>query len=459
MTQVNTVDVEAEASVLAALMTDPTAVDEVQPLLQPSDFATPAFSLIYAAVLECAAAGKSCDKVTIAAKLDQQGVLGRNVQQETLDKILDRGASGSALLTHVDIVGDRSKLRSVLHAAQVLASAASEDGATGATAIAVAEKTIFDLGSASEDRRDSVPLNTSVSKFLAKARAYQPGALLGSSTGFTAIDAATQGFQPGQLVILAARPGVGKTSMAAQLAISLARETGARVPFCSHEMTETQLSGRMLSAYTGLALSDLKKGNLTVKDEDRLVQVQEELGAIDVRLVESPPKTIGEYRSFLRREHRKCPLGAFVVDYVQLVELMPDATKGRDSRAEELGKIVYGFKDLCKELGVPGIILSQLNRSIEGRIDKRPMSSDLRDSGALEQAADLIMFLHRPHVYDPNADPREAEVLITKQRDGEFPLTLKLKWNGRCARYETDQNHLGPVTVQQSGPKSGGAFY
>lgn len=431
MNSSNTVDTAAEASILAALLLDPTAVDEVYPTLAPTDFATPAFAHVYQAVLDCASVGQASDKVAVAARLDQMGVLGRQVPADGLDRILDRGQPGSALATHVEIVKDRSKRRSVYQAARTIAEAAGAPNTTGSEAMAVAEKAIFDLGSKADAQTTSMSLTGAVSDFLEQARNRIPGQILGASTGFPALDKATLGFQPGQIIIIAARPGMGKTALASQFALSMAKDTGAAIPFFSHEMTGTELSSRILSAHLGMPLRDLQFGQFTAEQEDAIVRAQEELVDYNIRVFDSPPSNIAEYRSVLRREHRHNPVGGFVVDYIQMIGGLPGS---KQSRTDEIGEIVYGFKDLCKELQVPGIILSQLNRGIESRIDKRPKSSDLRDSGALEQAADLVMFLHR----DPDADPHRGEFHITKQRSGEAPLYLQTKWDGRCARYLSD---------------------
>ena len=442
MTTTNTVDADVEASVLAALLVDPSAVDEVQPVLKVEDFATPAFQHIYQAVLDCTAVGKACDKVSVAARLDHMGVWGRQVPSDILDRILDRGQPGSALPTHIEVVKDRSKRRSVYQAARTIAEAAGTPNITGADALAVAEKTIFDLGSHTEQKGQSTSLTGAVAEFLEQARSRVPGQLLGSTTGFPSLDKATMGFQPGQVIIVAARPGMGKTALAAQFALAVAKDTGLSVPFFSHEMTGVELSSRILSAYLGMPLRDLQRGQFTAEQEDDIVRAQQELSDINIRVFDSPPANISEYRSVLRREHRHNPIGAFIVDYIQMVGGDPGS---KQSRSDELGDIIYGLKDLCKELGVPGIILSQLNRGIESRIDKRPKSSDLRDSGALEQAADLVLFLHRPHASDPNADAKQGEFHITKQRSGKAPLYMQMLWNGRCTRYETDPRYPDPM--------------
>lgn len=453
MSNSTTVDADVEASVLAAVMVDPTAIDEVQPALAVTDFATPAFRHIYQAVTDCASVGKACDKVSVAARLDHMGVLGSQVPAGMLDQILDRGQPGSALPTHIEVVKDRSRRRRVYQAARTIAEAAGAPNITGAEALAVAEKTIFDLGDTDDRQNQSMSLTGAVAEFLQQARSRVPGELLGASTGFPALDDATQGFQPGQVIIVAARPGMGKTALASQFALALAKDTGAAVPFFSHEMTGTELSSRILSAHLGIALRDLQRGQFTAEQEDAIVRAQEELSDINIRVFDTPPSNISEYRSVLRREHRHNPIGAFVVDYIQMVGGQPGS---KQSRTDELADIVYGFKDLCKELGVPGIILSQLNRGIEQRIDKRPKSSDLRDSGALEQAADLVMFLHRPHESDPGADPTLGEFHITKQRSGESPLYLRVLWNGRCTRYESDPRFPSATKPPAPGGNGGG---
>lgn len=449
---VDTIDHDAEAAILAAVITDPESLVEIDDRLRPHDFGVPAHAAIYEACLKCEANGRACDRVTVAEQLYKDGHLGQTVPTDLLPQLLSYMTDSVNLMTCVEIVKDRSLKRKVLQASRSMASSATKPELSGTEAVTDAERTVFKLGDSTDGGVDVVSLKDSLEQTLEELRNLDEDELVGVTTGFTALDDATQGFKPGQVIIVAARPGMGKTSIALQMAAKMAESTNERVLLLSHEMTHQELSARLLSMYMGKSLRDLQSGRLLADEEEEVLEVVEKVSELPIDLVDQPPTTLSGMRSLVRRQGRRGQVAGVVLDYVQM---MHGESKRDSTRSDDLGQIIYGAKADAKELQVPFIVLSQLNRGVEGRIDKRPTLSDLRESGSLEQAADVVLMLYRPGASDPNADPTEAELIVGKQRNGQAPLTIPLRWNGPCTRYE---NLPGVTTAQTytAPPKSSG---
>jgi replicative DNA helicase len=276
-------------------------------------------------------------------------------------------------------------------------------------------------------------------KELAKVRTK---ILLGHSTGLRDLDKITGGLQPGQLFIVAARPGVGKSAFALQIARHVAESTGLLVPFLSYEMSANELTMRMLAGALSYDLHRLRQGELMAGMERDLAVAGERLAGLQILIDDNPPVTIGGVRSLMRRLARRGEIGAIFIDYLQLME--GDGRSRDPNRVQEIAQISRGLKRLATELQVPVVALSQLNRGLENRPNKRPMLSDLRESGSLEQDASIVAFLYRDHLYNPAADPGLAECIIAKQRNGPSG-TVMLGYTPACAKFETtDRTDPGP---------------
>ncbi len=426
-------DAEAEAAVLALILTSPEAFFDATELVTAADFGVRAYSEIWHAAVTADSAGKPIDRVTIADELRRNKALSKVGGIEGLDRIADAAAGISGTVeSYCGIVSERSLLRRLAQAGRAISTDALQPDAVGAKSLETAETTVFSLGEKS-GASTLMPMAKAVANTMAELAATSNELLLGHPTGFADLDRLTGGFQGGQLIVLAARPGMGKSAFALQLARHIAEATGLVVPFLSYEMSHTELTHRMLSTALGYDGMKLRQGDLPQGMERDLAVQAEKLAATPLWVDDNPPSTIGGVRSAMRRLARRSEVGAIVVDYMQLME---GDSKFKDSnRNQEVADISRGLKRLATELNVPIIALSQLNRQLENRPNKRPVLSDLRDSGSVEQDANAVLFLHRPYVFNVEEDPTAAECIIAKQRSGPAGVTFPLRFDGSCARF------------------------
>lgn len=426
------VDVAAEAAVLAAVLTDPEALLEVGDRLRPDHFGTPAHRAIYTAALACEADGHAPDIVTIGGRLERAGQLPDIVAPELLERLFEHAGAAANLLAHAEVVRESSDKRRAFQAGRAISEAAASPRVSGSEAIAVAEREMMGLGDDGPGSGDLITVGDSLAGVLTDMREADGDTMLGVPSGFDDLDSRLGGFQPGQVIILAARPGLGKTTLALQMALKMSEASGQRILVLSHEMTHKELSSRLLAMYLGCSVRDLRSGRALQADEEMVLQAIEEISRVQIDLVDKPPKTSAAMRSLVRRQAHREPIGGVVLDYVQMM----DEDNDNRSRSDALGTIIYATKEVAKEIEAPFLVLSQLNRGIENRVDRRPSNADLRESGGLEQAADVIAFVHRPGHSDPQADPTEAELIITKHRNGDGAGSVPLLWNTQCGRYE-----------------------
>lgn len=373
-------DLDAEIAVVAAILSDPAAFDDVADRLSPDDFATPALAAVYQAIVSCDSSGRPIDVVTVGDELERTGTLAAAGGRAGLRRLLDRAGEVGHLSAHVDIVADRALGRRVLSAGRAIVSTAADPTVDGERKLEHAERAVFDLG----DRGGASTMMrmpqavAQMNEEIARARS---SLLIGHPTGFPGLDQLTSGLQPGQLVVLGARPGMGKSALALQMARTIAERTGAAVPFLSYEMTVTELGVRLLSTATGIDSQRLRRGDVPDGADRDIAVAAQKMAELTLLIDDRPPPTIGGVRSMLRRLARRSEVAAVVVDYLQLME---GEQRGRDdSRAVEIGTISRGLKLLATELGVPIIAASQLNRQLELRSNRRPQLADLRESGCL----------------------------------------------------------------------------
>ena len=443
----------------ACLQNPDTYFDVCQDLVE-EDFGVAGHRMIWRAMVNCELQGKPLDVVTVADELTRAGDLRVAGGRDRLDDLV---AGVPAALehagAHVDIVRDRSLLRHVMGAARSIATEVNKPDADGADALEYAEQQVFALGNR-QSGDGTIHIAQAVPEMLASLAKARNKLLLGHSTGFVELDRRTAGLQGGQLIILAARPGMGKSAMALQLARNVCETSGDPVLFFSYEMSHDELLIRMLAGSIGVPLHELRQGNLPHEAERDMSAAAQRMMALNLHINDRPPQTISGLRSMVRRRARRGPLAAVVVDYIQLMS--GDGRGGRDeNRVQEIGQISRGLKMLARELDIPVIGLSQLNRGLEQRPNKRPMLSDLRESGSLEQDADSVWFLYRPSVYDASVDPGAAELIIGKQRQGatgSFPLLF----DAPLARYrDAPPGTTAPTTATppvDTGRGRGGFF-
>lgn len=459
--QRGTINAEAEESVLAAVLSSPDTLQDLveDHHLTEEDFGIPANALIWRAVMICDNAGKPYDRITVADELTRMGLFADAGGAEKLDHLLTLGVEAINVNAHAKIVTERSQIRRTLRVARQIAEAATAVDAHGDQVKAIAEEALFNL---SDERRSGsgfVNMTESmaeVTRLMAIAK-NRDSLLQGHSTGFRDLDAKTAGLEAGQLIIAAGRPGMGKTSFALQIAAAVAAATGKLAVFYSYEMGHVELSTRLLSSQLKVSSGLLRSGRLPDEAIRDLAKLSDRLSKLPLVFKDNPPRTISEVRSELRRLRRRSEIGIVVFDYIQLME--GDVGRRDANEAEIIGSISRGMKILSGEIGAPVIGLSQLNRQVEQRPDKRPVMSDLRSSGSLEQDADKIFFIYRHGAYYPDSENNNAEILIAKQRNGIAGVKIELGWHGETTSFSDlpEGYQGGGGEVHQPGNAGGGS--
>lgn len=421
--------VEAEQAILGGLLLDNAAWDRVGDLLTDGDFYRMEHRLVYAAVGALVSAGKPADMITVFEHLQSVGKAD-DVGLAYLNGLVQALPSAANIRKYAEIVRERSIRRMLIVMSDEIATAAFSPGERSALdVLAMAQERVFRMGDeGSRGTTGPQDLQDLAVRVLEGAQdAAERGApdVAGLSTGFTDLDRKLSGMQGGQLIVVAARPSMGKTAFAMNIAEHVAVAEGLPVLVFSMEMDSIQLARRMLASVGRLRSRGLRTGQLDDAEWGRLSGAVERLRSVTVLIDETAGLSMAEVQLRSRRQARICgKLGLVVVDYLQLMS----GAGSEENRATAIGEISRGLKALAKELQCPVIALSQLNRSVEARTDKRPMMSDLRESGAIEQDSDVILFIYRDDYYNKDTEnPGVAEIIIGKQRDGPTG-TVELAW-------------------------------
>ncbi len=428
--------IEAEQSLLGGLMLDNAAWDKVADLIVASDFYRKDHRLIFAGIAELAETSNPCDVVTLSELLDNRDELEASGGLEYLAMLSNETPGAANVRAYARILRERSTLRSLISAGnQISGSAFATDGRSASDLVDEAERLVFEI--AEKGSRGQVGFRH-LKSILPDAvdridLLHQSGGnITGIPTGFTEFDKLTAGLQAGELIVIAGRPSMGKSTLAVNIAENAA--IGAKVPTAifSMEMPSQQLAFRMISSLGRVDQTHLRTGNFPDEDWSRINTAVQLMSDAPIFIDDSASLSPTEIRARARRLKREHGLGLIVVDYLQLMQVHGST----ENRATEISEISRSLKALAKELELPIIALSQLNRSVEQRTDKRPVMSDVRESGAIEQDADLIVFIYREEVYNQDT-PRKgiADISIAKQRNGpigDFPLTFV----GRFTKFE-----------------------
>ena len=432
--------IEAESSVLGGLLLDNGAWDRVSDLLGDGDFYRYEHRLVYQAIAHLVNGSKPADVITVFEQLQSLGKAEEIGGLGYLNSLAQYVPSAGNIRRYAEIVRERSILRKLVSASDEIATNAfNPQGRPVADIVDEAEQKIFNIGEqGSRMKQGFQAMDSLVVQLLDRVQemADNPNDVTGVPTGFYDLDRMTAGFQAGDLIVLAARPSMGKTALAINIAEHVALNEGLPVAVFSMEMGAAQLAVRIVGSIGRIDQGHLRTGKLTDEEWPRLTEAIERLRNISLHIDESAGLTSSELRANARRLARQCgQLGLIVVDYLQL---MSGSSSSEENRATELGEISRGLKMLAKELKCPVLALSQLNRSVETRPDKRPMMSDLRESGAIEQDADIIMFIYRDEYYTKDAckEPGVAEVIIAKQRNGPTGL-VKLAFLRPITKFES----------------------
>ena len=428
--------VEAEQAVLGGLLLDNSTWDAIADRLHAEDFYRRDHQQIFAAIAELSRRNEPSDAVTLAEFLAAKGQGEETGGLAYLAGLARDTPTAANIRAYADIVRERSLLRQLIRVSgEIAASAYESEGRTAKELVDGAEQLVFAI--AEQGRRTTsgfVPLREVLGATIDRLDMLHQsqGQLTGVSTGYADLDRMTAGLQPGDLIIVAGRPSMGKTTLALNIAENAAIAASTAVAVFSMEMSREQLSMRMISSLGRVDQSHLRTGNFGDEDWARINSAIAQMKSAPIYIDDSAALTPTEVRARARRLTREQPLGLIVIDYLQLMQV--PGTK--ENRATEISEISRSLKALAKELKVPVIALSQLNRSVEQRTDKKPVMSDLRESGALEQDADLIMMIYREEVYEPDT-PRKgiADIIIAKQRNGPTG-EVHLTFLGKYTRFE-----------------------
>jgi len=423
-------DLEAEKSVLGAVLLDEAHLSGliVETGLKPDHFFREQYGRVYAAMLELNGKARKIDHLTVADQLRQAGGLDEVGGAEAIEELAGWVPTAGHAHEYGRIVREHAQLRELIRRAyEILASVQHRD-APAAELIERAERAMLEV--ANDERQKPVStIESAVSSELDQInrRHEAKSSLTGTPSGFRELDALTGGFQPGNLIVLAARPSMGKSALVANMAEN-AGLAGHGVVVFSLEMSEAELAQRFLASQSRVPGENLRTGRVTATQWPKLVDASNRLSSIPIFLDDSGDTGVLDIRAKARRLHfgQEGPLGLIVVDYLQLMR--PEGNN--PNRVEQVGQMSRGLKTLARELGVPVIALSQLRRAVEERTDKKPMLSDLRESGQIEADADLILFLFRDEAYNKeNSErPGEADVIIAKHRNGPIgQITLSFQ--------------------------------
>lgn len=405
---------EAERAVLAGMLLRPGVMGQVASVLCQDDFYQPAHQLIYAAALDLYTHNRPVDLVTLAERLRDRKTLQAAGGTSYLSELGLSAVSAANAEYYAGLVRNKAIQRSLIEAGAEIVATGFDTTRDLSILIDEAEQSVMRVSSRTSAGAFK-PVHSLVGKIVDAVMTPAPGGVTGLATGYTALDAITRGFQPSDLIIVAARPAMGKTALALNLAMRAALMQGAPVGIFSLEMSEQQLVQRMISLWGKIPQEQLATGRLAPAEGKRFFETADLLGRAPIFINETPAISTLELRSQARRLKAEHGLGLVVVDYLQLMR----STRRTDSRELEISDISRSLKALAKELSVPVLALSQLNRKLEERADKRPLLSDLRESGAIEQDADLVLFIYRDDVYNKNPDRQGiAELIIGKHRNG-----------------------------------------
>ncbi len=428
--------VETEQSLLGGLMLDKSAWDKIADVVSADDFYRKDHRLVFQALAHLVENGHPCDVVTVSEHLDKRGELDQAGGLEYLATLANETPGAANARAYANILRERSVLRSLINAGNEIAgSAFATDGRSATELVDEAERIVFEI--AEQGARGKAGFK-SLKQILPEAvdridmLHQSDGDITGISSGYNEFDKLTAGLQPGDLIIIAGRPSMGKTTFAVNIAENAAIGSKEPTAIFSMEMPSEQLAFRMISSLGRVDQSHLRTGRFPDEDWSRINTAVQLMSDAPIYIDDTPGLSPTEIRARARRLQREHGLSLIVVDYLQLMQVPGN----KENRATEISEISRSLKALAKELSVPIIALSQLNRSVEQRTDKRPVMSDLRESGAIEQDADLIIFIYREEVYNPET-PRKgiADISIAKQRNGpigDFPLTFV----GRYTKFE-----------------------
>jgi replicative DNA helicase len=435
-------NIEAEQAVLGAILLDNEVLHEVVPILNVEDFYRDAHQIIYRAIRDLYDLGKPIDTLILIEELTRRDQFRAIGGDETLAQLLGTVNHAANARYHAGIVRQKSVNRTLIEIANETLRDSYSNNFTAEELLENAERRIFNIAE-DQTKGDTVELRDVVTDAMDRiaARSESRHPVTGIATGYFELDDITGGLQPEQLVILAARPSMGKTALALNICDHAAVQLKIPTLIISLEMGKLELAERLLCARSRVDGHKLRTGqNLGTREMTLLGKGYDELRSAPLFIDDTPARNMLQITANARRLKLRQNLGLIVLDYIQLV----DSEESRDSRQEQIAKISRRLKTLAREVKLPVIALSQLNRAVENREDRRPRMADLRESGAIEQDADLVLLLHRPEYYDANDQPGIAELIIAKNRNGATG-NVKLTFLKNYTKFENLANIADPI--------------
>ncbi|ADV63442.1 replicative DNA helicase [Isosphaera pallida ATCC 43644] len=438
----------AERGVLAGVLLNHEIVHEIILLINENDFYRDAHRIIFRSIRRLYDQGKAIDLITLGEDLRKADLMEAVGGDQALVEIANSVPHAANTLYYAQIVREKSILRRLIHAAHEIIEDGFANRKSAEEVVDDAERRIFAIAeetATGETHRIDSFLQEAIDRI--EARQERNQTVSGLPTGFTDLDALTSGFHPEQLIVIAARPSMGKTAFALNICQYAVAVAGTPVLFVSLEMGRLELVERLLCAWTRIDSRKFRGlDRISTREHADLVKAAGELESLPLFIDETASRTVLQIHANCRRLRQRDQIGLVVIDYIQLLD---SEQEGRESRQEQIAKISRKLKAMARDLRIPVIALSQLNRGVEQREDRRPRMSDLRESGAIEQDADLVLLLHRPEYYDPNDQPGIAEVIVAKNRNGATG-TVQLTFLKNIMRFE----NCAASIVPDAGPGS-----
>ncbi len=425
--------IEAEQSVIGSMLMDREAILSAMEIVTADDFYQHQYGVMYESMVELFNEGKPVDLVTLQNRLREKDVPPEVSSLEFVRDIVTTVPTSANVRSYAVIVHEKAILRRLIRLVEDISNNCYLGRDSLENILADTEKRVFDLLQ-SRDSRELVPIRQVVLDVLDKVEAASKTkeTVTGVPTGFVDLDYMTAGFQPSDLILLAARPSMGKTAFVLNIVDHAAVRKNIPCLIFSLEMSKEQLVNRILSAESGVDTQKLRTGNLNDADWDSIVEAVGRIGGSNMVIDDTPGITVAEIRSKCRKMKLERGLGMVIIDYLQL---MSGSGRNNENRQQEISEISRSLKALAREIQAPVVALSQLSRACETRADHRPMLSDLRESGAIEQDADVVMFLYRDDYYNKDSEAKDtAEVIVAKQRNGPIG-TVNLVWIPHLTKY------------------------
>ena len=426
---------EAERSVIGSMILAPEAIMAAMELLTPESFYARQYGIFFRAITEIYNSGKPVDSITILEKLKEMQAPPEIMNARFIAELIESVPLSANIRSYARIVRDHSVKRNLIRACEEIASGCYQGSETTEEILSDAEKKVFDIVQSQDRGEGLTPISKITMDVLDDIQEAQKkgSTVTGVETGFNRLDAMTAGFQKSDLILIAARPSMGKTALALNIAEYAAFRKNKRVMIFSLEMSKEQLVKRLVSMESYVDASRIRVGDIRDSEWKDVIAGATIIGRSNLSIDDTASISVAEMRTKCRRQMMEGGLDMILVDYLQLMS--SSITRKDAGRQQEISDISRSLKNLARELNVPVVALSQLSRAVEQRQDKRPMLSDLRESGAIEQDADLVMFIYRDDYYHPDTEERNvAEIIVAKQRNGSVG-SLKLSWTPEYTKF------------------------